>query len=982
MVKRLSSMFKKPNDKHVTLKSEPADDSTPPPSPDGGGSEPLNVTVVASPYASVFQEEQSYGGTTISDLSASVVRNYARRQQPHTSPIREEEESQQTKTTRGTALFSGTEAASTILPEDSGSGGGCSPESMVTSLFGIMDESCGSRQNIAGFGSVKTSNESYSRVSRHTWGTAPSRDDDEDDEDYTVREDYTARLSTIGTTVVSDEKRDTNAVSTHTSSNTRHADPPAQSSPDRSERSHENFELILDPSVLRGEVTPKRKPLKWMKPRSSVPVVAEEKKEMEEVDRKNKQVTLRSSVPAVTPTREPQAGKATVKKPPLIQRLSQRAGAKKAGVAKSARELTEEDLLGEEFVEENEAPESVRSLSEIDQILDEAEKDRISETSESNEPRSRSWGNLTRSLSKRRTGSSDQKASAERISRANSPALSLGAESKKEPQSSANSQPKNLWKTAQDPSGRTYYYHRLTRKTTWSKPENYDTTSKVEEEQGLRKSVRPETPKASEFKDAAKTYVPADIVISKDPDLSAEAQRKIDAGEAQSEIVGQVSSILKKASSQDYSDKDTRAKKEEITRLLTKMAPPDGNSVVNLMKQYEGREEELLVQLRDLVKKQPFDEPLKSAPSFADIDQTERNLVERSASASSLQGRTRTSNTTNTGFTEKTERINNTGRSSADIFESIKEGEDSFEDESLSSNNESEPNFPTSQRYRAARIEKAKKKLASGRTRDLRVEEFSSSRLKAETFNEKATAPPTPRQRKVNTLQHSLEPVTHGPPGLKPPGSHLMKDIENKNEATHNLDMEDTDLDTFADTVSALSQSDAEFHNRRHKFDRARKRALDDAIRRRDWDLAASVTDNMRNRSLDSSRDDGVLDDLDYREWTQSELDQFISENHWDAVAKYIAQMRDDNNEDKLRARRPRNGDILNPDDAQSERYDDSIQKRFGARSQLQHYHDDHSISSWESESFYESDYTSTSSLSYGYDAGKLKLTSRREFAC
>jgi hypothetical protein len=66
-------------------------------------------------------------------------------------------------------------------------------------------------------------------------------------------------------------------------------------------------------------------------------------------------------------------------------------------------------------------------------------------------------------------------------------------------------------------------------------------------------------------------------------------------------------------------------------------------------------------------------------------------------------------------------------------------------------------------------------------------------------------------------------------------------------------------FDTLTDTVSALSVPDPDFGIRKQEFDRARRRALDDAIRRKDWELAASVTDNIRNRSMDSSEAEVLL---------------------------------------------------------------------------------------------------------------------------
>jgi hypothetical protein len=110
-------------------------------------------------------------------------------------------------------------------------------------------------------------------------------------------------------------------------------------------------------------------------------------------------------------------------------------------------------------------------------------------------------------------------------------------------------------------------------------------------------------------------------------------------------------------------------------------------------------------------------------------------------------------------------------------------------------------------------------------------------------------------------------------------------------------------------------------------------------------------------------------------------LDQFISENDWDAVASYIANMRDGkgktpSSSDQSDVLRSVSSDVAE----KSVSLDGNIQKRFGARSQLQRLltEDDHSGSSWESDSFYESDSGSSSSMSNEFRKGMV----RKEFSC
>jgi hypothetical protein len=183
-------------------------------------------------------------------------------------------------------------------------------------------------------------------------------------------------------------------------------------------------------------------------------------------------------------------------------------------------------------------------------------------------------------------------------------------------------------------------------------------------------------------------------------------------------------------------------------------------------------------------------------------------------------------------------------------------------------------------------------------------------------------------------------------------------------EESYSGDNEETDNETFTDTVSGLSQSDYEFQHHKDNFNQARRKALDEAIKRKDWELAASVTDNLR---ITHSRDNSDSRHVAISEWTQSELDKFISENDWDAVASYIAHMRDTNGKSKVRR-------------GKASDHDSSIQKRFGAKSQLQHSEEERSISSWESDSLWESDDASSASSAV-FDARNPRYA-RKEFAC
>jgi len=671
--------------------------------------------------------------------------------------------------------------------------------------------------------------------------------------------------------------------------------------------------------------------------------------------------------------------------------------------------LGEGELLGEEILEENEGSvlgtsvmsanyseianiensvgidQSAAANSDIDEVLkavtEMENREMFEKTAESgadvNESRSRSWNVLTKALAKRRS-KSEQKKEDNAVSRTVSSPMRISYDDAKKTPSA----PTNMWKTADDPgTGRTYYYHKLTRKTTWSKPVNYDTL--IQQEKDLRMSVRKNSSKVNEFQEHSLTRVPSDVVIA--ADLSAENQKRIDAGENLTASRESNEPILKR-SFQGNSEGGMPDKKREITRLLAQMAPPDDGSIVNLMEQYKGREDELLVQLRDLVKSspKPFDEPaMKTAPSFAsDMSDPDAKSISKA----------RTSNTSNTGVTEKTQRIKNTAKPGY-VFEAIKESDELGDGESISSNNVSTLTEPVSSPDRSEPIAEFSEspaespvrksraaERATERTRDLLVEEFNSSRLNVENYDKQANlTAKTARQRKMDAKRslRGQDPKTFAPPSgqTRPSPPSAAYSIASE----YSGDGEDSDIETFTDTVSALSSLEAGFDNRKDNFDKARRMALDDAIRRRDWELAASVTENMRHRSAVSS-----CPSDQYEEWTQSELDKFISENDWDAVASYIAQMRDTGkasaaaklptSEEQHRAAGGKQVVAVSSD------FENTIQKRFGARSQLQHTEDEQSLSSWESESFYESDDASSSSSSVSF--GDIHRMVRKEFAC
>jgi hypothetical protein len=151
---------------------------------------------------------------------------------------------------------------------------------------------------------------------------------------------------------------------------------------------------------------------------------------------------------------------------------------------------------------------------------------------------------------------------------------------------------------------------------------------------------------------------------------------------------------------------------------------------------------------------------------------------------------------------------------------------------------------------------------------------------------------------------------------------------------------------------------------------------LDEAIRNQDWELAATVTAEMRGDNHHVI----ARNDMTSQEWTQSSIDKFISESDWGAVSKYIASMRD-SNAAQHEARDPETSHPPGNDKT----FAGPAQKRFGARSQLQHNRlqkeDLHSASSWDDETSFDSESSSSGSSVTPVDRSPRR-DARKEFAC
>ncbi|GAX18158.1 hypothetical protein FisN_25Hh141 [Fistulifera solaris] len=336
---------------------------------------------------------------------------------------------------------------------------------------------------------------------------------------------------------------------------------------------------------------------------------------------------------------------------------------------------------------------------------------------------------------------------------------------------------KPQWKEVYDPeSRRVYYYHRVTRETTWKRP-------------------------------------PEDQLVKKVSRAGTLTERDI-------------REIIDRTLPHTYDDA-VLSQRDRIAKMLTAMAPPNAITVEELLMEFAGREDDLIHQLRSVNESKPFDEP---------VQRPEKENNEDVQGAVPIQGHSRSAKTVSSAYSlstksrlsEMTQQIRNTRNRGA--FEKI------YED---ASNHGGMPKVPST--------------IPVPRRRDLKVEEYSSDRRKAETFESRRAVP-----RRMLHQQRKLE-------------------------GTYSSDDEDVYLEKDMESVD-MNDSASEYSTSLYD---TRRKDLEDAIANRDWDLAAALSEGMRSipsqniprRNTRTSNE-------------QSELDRLISQRDWDGVSDYIARLR------------------------------------------------------------------------------------------
>ena len=512
-----------------------------------------------------------------------------------------------------------------------------------------------------------------------------------------------------------------------------------------------------------------------------------------------------------------------------------------------------------------------------------------------------------------------------------------------------------VWKPATCPlSGRPYWYHRDTRETTWVQPVDEDIVSakpkvpavgKIEKAETFIEEKKEET--LAEVKAAPSDELPAvpeakpkQVVRSRTPVVQQSKPKDI--VRPKTPVIPELKpkEVVRTSTPDREYERKVSAVKDDIISMLKTMAPPDGQDVNLLLAQYDGKEEQLLVHL--LNESKPFDEPVEKGAATPEttVRRVKPPLIPKSAAPaltaapkpaallpvpiSRVQTHT-THTSTHSCVTESTVQIKNT-------FNPNKKKRSEFETGSISSARQQllQQRSRDSELHDEMSAKPPVDKVPSNimpvpRLRELVAEEFNTTGPKAEVFDTKA-ASRRPFARLANPRSPSPPAASFSDGKLTP--VNYLGDTE--------ADADTHDTSSLPnDSISALSEVDYLLDHPTKDPEAARRRALDDAIAREDWDLAAVLSEGMTKFSSSKRSGSGSK-----TEWAQTELDRFISENNWDAVAKYISSVR-----------------AVDPEESVPVRHVDAPEhnprKRFGARSQLQHkgggHEDVQSLESWES---------------------------------
>ena len=509
---------------------------------------------------------------------------------------------------------------------------------------------------------------------------------------------------------------------------------------------------------------------------------------------------------------------------------------------------------------------------------------------------------------------------------------------------------KPQWKAAIDPvTGKTYYYHKKTRETTWAEPPDWDI------------SPLKGTPNGNTTKGGC------------DGD---EIDRAMQSNASPNCTITAAAAVL------DIVDKPYEEKTENVDRMMSDITANEDANIDNNFQENEGdiEDDEFPSNLPDLTDSKPFDELGGDAEYPDDERKDEKSMATaRTRTTTSIYSGFSSRFSTKSRISEVTQPIKNLSSSKPNI------------DVSHASISTKHDDLPVVEEllHRDRRQTRIPKNIPVPRLRELNVEEFTTRDRDFKT-----------RTNRLPKLARSTGDYT----GVQPTYSLTNANINGVGE-TDDADADKSTVSYAAtDSISALSEADLSFVDRKEAYDDARRRALDRAIAQEDWDLAAKLSESMRKTLKSTNRGNRAFPS----EWVQSEMDRFISENDWDAVTAYIAQVRANANEasqkqilNHLKAD-PRTNTVVAPSQVlqscsaggltrniQSNSSDVSgtsnPQKIFGARSQLQH-RDLRSVDSHSSYSTtFDSEYTSESGDKKSEEErppAPINRPRQQEFAC
>ena len=361
---------------------------------------------------------------------------------------------------------------------------------------------------------------------------------------------------------------------------------------------------------------------------------------------------------------------------------------------------------------------------------------------------------------------------------------------KKASSSQANKPKRAIWKEATDQnSGKTYYFHTITKEVTWIKPAGFD-----EQQEQLQREQEERRRKRAEEKEKRRAAAVRSAAASGGPAFDPVHL--------------------------------------ELQNVLARALPGQQEQHDRLLEQYDDRERDLLKALEELQEDTPFDENIEYDAVVAKMDQIEAResgvgvvaaAAASSAAAAASQapprvptrndapsiGRTYSTYTSGTGMrSEMTERVNNVTKSAglpgvAPIAEGAEEDDD--DETSISSKHDEDA--------AAAAADADAAHAALQKTED-------AVRTRSQMSNR------SNRSARLNTT----------------------------NTDSYAGDNEHDDHYSVSDSVSALS-TDIESAGLRARQERRKKKALGAAMEEKDWNKAATVAQELskRERSDDVS---------------------------------------------------------------------------------------------------------------------------------